>query len=347
LLKIKSLTEKQSRAFTYFLITILSITLLLSLNGLVVSYSIPDKIVEEIVIATVAQKIDLNYVVFVKSSIIYDNRTVLKPGETIYTKFFEGLNITHELKLSSSKELQNVGGTYEVYVNISSPIWFKEILVDSGDVRELLRTRSLYLNFTYLRDYISRVEREVGSSRAYTIVIVFRARTDVKLVNVSKSYTLTSTSKLEVYYDTGKPFIDVRVSSPESKYVDSYKQTRVAEVALLWVSVDIITYRVLTVITSITSAGGLAIAIIVITRSSSSKRIPALLESKYRDLIITGELEQIRHVAVVIRVKNFTDLVKVATMRRKPIVRLSSKTKFAVVDGDVTYLYEEIDKSTK
>lgn len=340
--RIKSFIRSRSKTLKLVLILVLSLTLLTSLVGLTTSYSYPDRVVEEIVRAVVTQKIDLNYLVLVKSSIIYDNRTVLQPGEKIYTKFLEGLNITYELKLSSSKDLRNVGGSYEAFINISSPIWFKEIALSQGDVSELLgRAKSLYVNFTYLRDYISRIEKEVGSSRVYTISVVFRARTNVEVVNISTSYALTSTSKLELYYDTGKPFTDVSVSIPESRYVDSVKQAKITDVNLLLVSVDIITYRVLTVFASVTSAAGLALTLVVITKVG--KKTPRLLsESKYRDLIISGELEQIKQVVAVIHVQSFTDLVKVATIRRKPIVRLgSSKTRFAVVEGDVIYLYEE------
>ncbi|MFN3267646.1 MAG: DUF5305 family protein, partial [Zestosphaera sp.] len=325
-------------------VLVLSLVLLTSLIGLATSYSYPEQVVDEIIRAVITQKIDLNYSVLVKSSIIYDNRTVLKPGEIVYAKFLEGLNITCGLELSSSKELRDFRGSYEVLVNISSPIWFKELVIGEGDARELLgKVRSLYINFTYLRDYISRIEKEVGSSRAYTISVVFRARTSIGVVNVSKSYTLTSESKLELYYDTGKPVIDIRIINPESKYVDSVKQTRITNVSLLLVSMDIITYRILAMATSITSAAALAFTLVIVTRGKPSKKITTpLLENKYRDLMISGELKQIKQVVAVIRVRSFTDLVKVATIRRKPIVRFSdSKTKFAIVEEDVIYLYEE------
>lgn len=352
-MRIKSLTRGRSKTLKLALILFLSLTLLTSLIGLVKSYEYPDKVVEEVVGVVITQKIDLNYLVLVKSSIIYDNRTVLQPGETIYTRFLEGLNVTYRLKLSSSKDLRNIGGSYEVSINISSPIWFKEVALSRGDVRELIgKAKSLYVNFTYLRDYIDRIEKEVGNSRAYTISVVFRAHTNVEVMNTSASYTLTSTSKLELRYDSGKPFIEVIVSAPESKHVDSVKQTKIMDVNMLLVSVDMVTYRVLVVLTSVTSAAGLALTLIVVTRDKAGKKIPTLLpESKYTDLMISGELEQIRHVAVVVRVQSFVDLVKVATMRRKPIIRLGSsettKTRFAVVEGDVIYLYEETMKDRR
>jgi hypothetical protein len=343
--RIKSFFVKRGRVFTRSLIIALSVVLIISLTGLVTSYNYPDQVVEEIPRAVISQRVDLSYVVLVRKSIIYDNRTVLQPGEVVYVKFLEGFNITYKLELSSSRGLGRVSGSYEVYVNISSPIWFKKIVVDSGDVGGLLgRAGSLYVNFTYLRDYISLVEREVGSSRAYTISVVFDARTNIELTNVSKSYAITSLSKLDIYYDTGKPFIDVKTSTPETKYVDSIKQVKPTEVSLILFSMNVITYRLLTMFSSITSAGLLALTLIAVTQGRSSGKPPiTLLESKYRDLIISGELEQVKHVVAVIYVRDFRDLIKVATMRRKPIVKLGSeKTKFAVVDGDVAYVYREV-----
>lgn len=348
MMRIKSSFRKRSKVFTSLLITVLCIILLTSLVCLTTSYSYSDQVVEEVLRAVVTQKIDLSYLVLVKSSLIYDNRTVLQPGEVIYTKFLEGFNITYILKLNSSKEIKSVEGLYEVYVNISSPIWSKKILISSGDVKTLVgKVRNLYVDFTYLRDYISRIEKEVGSSRAYTLSVVFYVHTNIELVNISKSYTMTSTSKLELYYDTGKPFIEVQVETPESKYVDSVKQVRLTKIPFLWFSLEVVTYRILALIASISSAGGLAFTLIAIMQGRSSRESPVILpESKYRDLIITGELDQLKHVVALVRVRDFRDLVKVATVRRKPIVKLSgSKTKFVVVDSDVTYVYEEFSES--
>lgn len=343
---IKSFFRGRSKFFIHLLIIVLCVALLASLAGLVTSYSYPDQLVEEVVRAVVTQKIDLSYVALVKGSLIYDNRTVLQPGEVIYSKFLEGLNITYMLKLSSSNEVRSVEGSYEVYVNITSPIWSKKVLITSGSVKDLLsKAENVYVDFTYLKDYISKVEKEVGSSRAYTLSVIFNARTSIEVANISKPYFMTSTSKLELYYDTGKPLIDVQASTPESRYVDSVKQARPAEVPFLWFSLEVVTYRLLTTITSITSSVGLALTLILITRNKSSEKpLLTLFEERYRDLVVTGELEQVKHVVAVIRVRDFRDLIKVATMRKKPVVKLSdsNKIKFVIVDDNVTYLYEEV-----
>jgi len=342
--RIKIFFMKRSKVFTRLLIVVSCVVLLISLVGLVTSYNYPDQVVEEIPRASISQKIDLSYVVLVKKSLIYDNRTILQPGEAIYVKFLEGFNITYGLALSSSGELRRVDGSYEVYVNVSSPVWFKKVAISSGDVRELLnKVENLYVNFTYLRDYISMIEKEVGSSRAYTVSVVFSARTNIELMNLSKSYAITSTSKLELYYDTGKPLIDVKTSTPETKYVDSLKQVKPTKVSLILISLDVTTYRLLTMLASIISAGVLALTLIVVTQGrSSEKPLITLLESKYRDLIISGELDQVKHVVAVVYVRDLKDLIKVATMRKKPIVKLGDdKTKFAIVDEDVVYVYHE------
>ncbi|MEM2021578.1 MAG: DUF5305 family protein [Zestosphaera sp.] len=339
-LSLKSRFRSVAPVLTLALVALLTI----SLATLITSYNYPEQTSEEVVTASITQRMDMDYVAFIRSSLIYENRTVLMPGEPIYTKLFEGLNITYKYLVNTGKGPASVRGSYRIYLNISSPVWGKEFLLRSGTVDELMNSPGvIYFNYTYLRDYIAMIEKEVGSSRTYTFTLIFDVRAEVMTEDSSRSYSLPMIPLFRIYYDTAKPTIDVSTEGLERTYVDSYKLVKTTRLPFLWLQFDVITYRTLLVVLSMTLAGSITILTILMTLGRAS-RVPPLLriESKYRDLIVSGELEQVKHVVAVVRLKSLTDLVKVASTRRKPIVRFDTaeSVRYAVVDSDVTYTYE-------
>ncbi len=334
----------KSRSVVLTLTLVLVALLAISLAALINSYNYPEQTSEEVVVTSIAQRMDVDYVAIVRNSLIYENRTTLMPGEPIYTKLFEGLNVTYKYLVEAGGGLAAVRGSYRIYLNISSPVWGKEFLLRSGAVDELMNNPgTIYFNYTHLRDYIAVVEKEVGSSRTYTFTLIFDVRAEVMPEGSSRSYNLPMTPLFRIYYDVAKPTIDVSAERLERTYVDSYKLVKTTKLPFLWLWFDVITYRTMLVALSMMLAGGIAFLTIMMTLGRAS-RVPPLLrvESKYRDLMVSGELEQVERVVAVVRLKSLTDLVKVASTRRKPIVRFDTaeSVRYAVVDSDVTYVYE-------
>jgi len=349
----------KSQGFRIALLIVLTTAFVISTAGLVYSYSVPSATREVYTYVKVSQKFSVDYVAYVKESLIYDNRTVITSREPVYFKLLKGLNVTYTYVLTSETPIKNVRGSYTVTLALNTTSWSKTFTIAGGDLSEVLnKTNYLYINFTELFDYISKVDKEVGgSSKTYDIIYYFSFKpTITAVVNDSKTltYQLSLTPKVKVSYEVGKSVIDFIVQDTEKEFKDTYELINPTYVRVFGLTLDLNVFRLASMTSSFICSG--LIAFIAITSTISSSREKPLVDkliNKYKDIIIASTSDEIGTTQASRKVvlTDFKDMVKVATIRKKPIIKVSneagSNVRFILVDDDVIYEYIPSEESFK
>jgi len=319
-------------------IAVLTAILVASLALLVYSYSVPPETVKTVKVAEIHQSLDISYEVYVKSSIIYDNRTVIAMGEPIYAALFNGMNISYSYRVDVDVPIRSVEGTYRIVRTISTPNWNKSAVIDQGDVNSILGKEGyLYVDFQEIMSYVNAVDKEIGVT-SRSIDVVYAYYIDVTIRTDGKTYRLKLTPTIKLSYDYAKPTISVSIAGNEDRYVDSRNITTPTYIKFMGMNIGVSAARFYSFI-SVLASSPLLTAMIILSRRTSENPVDRILK-RYGDIVITCNRISTENSNRIL-VDSFEDLVKVSTLRKKPIamVRDGENTRFVVVDEDAVYEY--------
>jgi len=320
-------------------IAVLTAVLVVSLALLVYSYSVPPETVKTVKTAEIRHSLDVGYEAYVKSSIVYNNRTVIAMGEPIYAKLFNGMNISYRYRVDADVPIRGVEGTYRTVRTIITPDWNKSaVVIDQKDVNSILGKEGyLYVDFQEIMSYVNAVDKEIGVT-SRSIDVVYAYYIDVAIRTDGKTYRLKLTPTIKLSYDYAKPTIAVSIAGNEDRYVDSRNITTPTYIKFMGMNIGVSAARFYSFISVLASAP-LLTAMIILSRKTGENPVDRILK-RYGDIVITCSRASLGNNNRIL-VDNFEDLVKVSTLRKKPIamVRDGENTRFVVVDEDAVYEY--------
>jgi len=334
-----SILRIDRRLVIFTSIAVLTAILVASLALLVYSYSVPPETVKTVKTAEIRHSLDVGYEAYVKSSTVYNNRTVITMGEPIYAKLFNGMNISYKYRVDADVPIRSVEGTYRIVRTISTPDWNKSaVVIDQRDVNSILGKEDyLYVDFQEIMSYVNAVDKEIGVT-SRSIDVTYAYYIDVAIRTADKTYRLKLTPTIKLSYEYAKPTISVSVAGNEDRYVDSRSIAVPAYIRFMGMNIGVSAAKFYSFISVLVSSP-LLTAMIILSRRTGENPVDRILR-RYGDIVITCSRVSLGNNSRIL-VDSFEDLVKVSTLRKKPIamVRDGENTRFVVVDEDAVYEY--------
>ncbi|ADM27342.1 hypothetical protein Igag_0504 [Ignisphaera aggregans DSM 17230] len=326
------------RLLMFIAIAVLSTILIASLTLLVYSYSVPLETTKTVKTAEIYHSLDIGYRVYVKNSIVYNNRSIIMMGEPIYAKLFNGMNISYRYRVSADISIRGIEGVYRIVRIINTPNWNRSIVIDQGDIDSILdKENYLYIDFQEIMSYVNAMDKEIGVS-SKSIDIIYTYYIDIAIKTIDKTYRLELTPTIKLSYDYTKPIITVSITGNEDRYIDSRNIVIPTYIRFMGMDIGVGVARFYSFILILISSP-LLTAIIILSRRTRESPIDRILK-KYSDIIITCSRISIENNNRVL-IDNFEELVKISTLRKKPIamVRDGGNIRFMVIDEDIVYEY--------
>lgn len=287
-----------------------------------------------------------DYVAELKPNIIY-NKTMLRRGEGIlYVTLTERINISFTYIFSSTPQPESVNVVMrDVTARIESPDKWTKVL-QRGELVEFLNFRgsinfTLEVNCTLLKQMVSAIDKELGVySSSYNIYIVPEILVDVRIAgrSVSEVYMPQLTIAFKAGADKGG-----YISLEGLEHVQSREVKDVVEIS----HPEVENQRILSYVATTLTTVGLTTLILVYHRATGHARkklVDAKIERMVREHkdIIVEALMPLPEVQAVVDVKSLEDLVKVAEILAKPVLKAmdGEREVFYVVDGSIKYQYK-------
>ncbi len=341
--KFKSLILNRKLALVLTLV--MASVLAMSIVAVLASYKAPIYVKEYVVKSLIDVKCGYNYVVSVRPSVTYSNRSVIKVGEPLYFRLLKEMNINLTCRLSSLKGISKVVGSYNVDLAMNSSAgWMHYIELGRGTVNSSLTKLNLKLNIGKLLDMIDRIDKEIGV-RGVSVIMNLRPviKYDVVTNNVKKHVLVTPVLSMLISYDKGVMSIDGLRYHKVLK--DGEVIRHINNITLLGLPpIPVVKAREYSLIAALTSSSGLVLTLV---RPSKKRRLGHKeISSKYSDLIIDGRLSEVGSKASIIDVSSIKDLANLAEALGRPILhsvvnRVSGVVihRYYVTDGSVVYRY--------
>lgn len=317
---------------------ILLTLLMANVIGVIIVSAIPAEIERKIVLYKVRHNILFDYITSLKPNILY-NVTVIKPGETIYLKLVELINITEMYRINSDRDIK-VEGVHTCSVFLEAPDEWKKEIYQCTPIN--FKGNSLDINYTFnvskILSYIDIIRKETGISTSEYILTI-KPRIDVKYYvdNYENQETLTPYFSITFDIQAGKLCFkqsnSTHVSDKEETIVKT-NYVNIFGVAIEAIKLKTLLYFTLTLITT-----SFILSWVIIIKEREKKDIISVINTKYEDLIIEAKDLKI-NVENIIDVKNIEDLVKISSNLGKPILHTMLKEKnhiYYVVDENTLY----------
>lgn len=338
MLKLATLPKSLAGILTYT--TLFASIVLLVLAGVLGSYAFSRDpyIVEDVVVARADAVSEYGIAFLLSPNEIYG--TVLayegKPVP-VYLALAREVLLKHTFRLSYG----TASGNYSLRVYVAHPDgWTKEIrsAADSFSARPTV-SLSERLNVTELRSFVEGLSRQAGIRLAsYSIVVVAKVDYSVALGPHVRRGSVEHRVDLEV--DQTRGWIAVRGEPSQSRPVTVSTRV-VTPVTLAGVPVE----SLRTVAPSMGVAGvALLFAYVVVFARSKETGPTVRLERKYRDLIVEGTRLPDLSSGDLVVLKDLEELVKVARLVERPVVKVSSnpgRVVYYIVDRRITYIVED------
>ncbi|MEM2363804.1 MAG: DUF5305 family protein [Candidatus Nezhaarchaeales archaeon] len=321
----------------------------LLLFSLVYLYNVHQQPILERKIVTIASYVHramYDYVAELKPNIIY-NKTILRPGEGIlYATLTNKINISFIYMFSSNPPPEAINVVMRgLTAKIESPDKWTKVL-QKEELIELLNFRGS-VNFTLevdcllLKQIVNAIDKELGVySSSYNLFIAPEVLVNARIAGRSVS---------EVY--TPQLTVTFKISADRGGYIslEGLEQTQSREIkdVIEVFHPEVESQRVLSYIATILATVGLATSMLIHYRvkwHEKKKLVDVKLSRmirEHRDVIVEA-LTSLPEVHATIEVRSLEDLVKIAEVLAKPILKAMEDEKqvFYVVDGNIKYQYK-------
>ncbi|MEM4652929.1 MAG: DUF5305 family protein [Candidatus Nezhaarchaeales archaeon] len=294
-------------------------------------------------IASYVHRAMYDYVAELKPNIIY-NKTVLRPGEgVLYTTLTNKINVSFIYTFSSNPPPEAVNVAMRgLTAKIESPDKWTKVL-QKEELIELLNLRGS-VNFTLevdcllLKQIVNAIDKELGVySSSYNLLIAPEVLVNARIAGRSVS---------EVY--TPQLTVTFKASADRGGYIslEGLEQTQSREIKdVIEVShPEVENQRILSYVATTLATVGLATSMLIhyrVKRHEKKELVDVKLSRvmrEHRDVMVEA-LTSSPEVHVTIEVRSLEDLVKVAEILAKPILKAieDEKQVFYVVDGSIKY----------
>lgn len=326
------------RSFNRKKIVFLALLILLIANviGVVIVSAMPTQIEKKVVLYKIRHNTLFDYTVSLKPNILY-NVTVIKPGETIYLKLVELVNVTEIYRVISDKEIK-VEGTHNCNVFLEAPEEWRKELYKCPPIS--FRSSNLNVKYTFnvskILSYIDTIRKETGiSTSKYVLTIKPKISVKYYVDNYEKQETLTPSFSIIFDVQAGKLRFKQSNSTRISDKVETIVKTNY--VNILGIPVEAIRLKTILYFTLTLITTSFILSWVIIVKEREEKDIISVINVKYRDLIIEAKNLKI-DVRNTVDVENIEDIAKIASNLGKPILHtvLNRKEHMYIVIGETT-----------
>ncbi|MFW6110814.1 MAG: DUF5305 family protein [Thermoproteota archaeon] len=290
------------------------------------------------------QEVDYDYTAYIHPSVLYENQTILPPGEKVYPSLVHSLNISLIYNFSSTPPAEDLEVTYNVSAILESKDkWTKKFTLTPTHTQQSTHIKETYhLDVGQIEDWIQTIEQETETrSSAYYYRIKPHIQVDA---------TLAETSITEKYIPTlnikwGSRVLDFSGLSHQNS--DSIGEYRTSQVTYTFtgLAIPIVNLRYFSYALFALIFLGLAF---FVWQSWQQKPRPEYIDTlpeEYREKIIEAQepiSEQLKK--TTLRVESLEDLAKVSQETFKPIIYETvvkegegKRHTFYVLDADIKY----------
>jgi len=330
------------------IITILGIILIISAYSTYASYQEPTTTEKEYTTISYRHSGIFDYITYLKNNTVYDNRTILYPGEgKIFKKITDHINASftynYQIAFIQNEKNTNISGNYNIQAEIQTNLWTKKYnLIPTTSFHSSEKTTSFKENFpiniTLYDKIVDEINTEIGITQSNPILYI------------KCNIATTTKTENQTIYDSFTPTINVTLNtntieiSENLSFTKSGSRTNTEEVFLQ----EVINQRENQTNISIICLA-LFIIPLIITRNkkeiiTETEKMIKKINKKYGEWIVTVEEQpKIPMKIGVIRPKSFDDLIKTSEEINKPVIHYISerdkKHVFYVLDDTITYEY--------
>ncbi|RLG80097.1 MAG: hypothetical protein DRO13_04575 [Thermoprotei archaeon] len=273
---------------------------------------------------------------YLKPNRIYDNCTISIGSELpMYLNLVEGINLSYSYRVEEAEAL----GDVELNVFLKHPDGWSKKYIEKKLNFENYTGISLYIDLNNASQYMESLCRELGQKLSFFDVVV-----DVHANHSVKVGTLvvldTNSHRISFAIDIARNRIDV---DGALAYEVPEEQKKNLSIPQKLFGLDVGTVR--SISTLITSVGVITSGALLVFRSrTSSRTFVNVIDSKYGNIIISAEDPPLLRNDRIVQVSGIEDLVKVARLLEKPIIKYidndNCTTLYIVATSDYTYVFK-------
>ena len=301
---------------------------------------------EEVAVCRYSHSGWFNYVVYLRNNTVYDNATMLHPGEgLIFRRITDHINGSFNYRFSCDSPV-NLSGSYSVVAVIQTDIWKKEFVVVAetffaGNNKNMSFNVDFPIDYPFFEGVVETIDEETGVNAGNPTLLI-------KCV----VHVMGETGD-GVFNDVFSPFLsiplgagiveingDLHQSKPGSlkKTIKVFQQSVVEQQNNLMLSTSVVFF--------------ILILFLMLTKNAAMEermeKILKQIHKKYGEWIVETEKPLGFNEIRVVALKSFEDLVKTSEELGKPIIHYTSLDAgghmFCVIDNGIQYEYGLVDE---
>jgi len=297
-----------------------------------------------------------HYQVRVKPSVLYGNRSVIGPGETIYVSLARVIDVAFRYGLNSTLPC-SVSGRYSAYMDVELPEEWRRRFALAADVPFGSDGFTFHhsLNVTEVQGLISRIEREIGmEALSYNVWVAL----DIQVSGVVGGYPIQDRFEPRLKITLTKSKIHFEGLEHTKPLVGREMRTVPNTLRLLGLPIHILHLRYLSYAAIAITASTLTVSAVVSHRGKGPEDPAQEIMRRYGRLLIRAAEppKTAGRPVTTVRLETFQDLLKVAQETGKLIIYQKTKPKapgekaihtYYVLDGTTQYTYQLETQETK
>lgn len=299
------------------------------------AYSQDPYLVEEVMVTRASAVSRYNITFNLEQNDIFGTRLSYNGSLPIYLSLLQGAEIWHSFSISQG----SATGSRTLSIYLAHPDgWAKTLLKISDTFSEKSSiTLPIQLNISETLLLMESLVKQIGGRLTeYDIIISTVVEYTATIESETRSGSINHTVALNI--DVARNRVAVK-GNPREYEPHIVTVRRELPVTLFGLSIEGL--RVATPILGIAGVALLSTYIVAFVRARESNSI-AKLESRYRDIIVEGSKLPESPAGGVVALKSLEELVKVARILERPIVKVvfNSNTVYYIVDRGTTYVVE-------
>ena len=335
-------------------IVVITLFIIVSAYSTYAAYQEPTITEQEIPTCIYTHTGQYDYRVYLKNNTIYDNASVLLPGqETYFKKIVDHINASYTYRFNADKPA-TVQGTYTLIEEVQTNLWSKDFekipkTSFSSNINYSTFTINFPINTTYYEEFVNDINEEIGAT-AQDLVL-----------NIKCTVLLSANTANGSIYETFSPSIQIPLGK---NTVEIQGELLSSETGMLETTIEVNHPEVLSqrtnmaialILFSLVLIGFVGFTATEIESRSALERQMGKIRKKYSEWIVEVEKPPKGALGVeTVLVKSLEDLIKTSEELGKPVVCYAPKSNpeyiFYVFDESLQYKYilsnnEKVKKS--
>ncbi len=358
--KIRYKTNKIKRNLRLGILVVIGLLVILSAYNAIGAYQQPTTKEETYTVPVVSYSHsgEYNFLVHLKNNLLFENNTVLKPGEaTIFKKLIDHINTSFNYKFQADQSA-TVEGTYKLEVTLQTDIWSKNYVLIPTTAFSGNEFTSVTFDFpfnTSLYEQIANTINEETGVTAQNPAIILRCT--ILTVAETQDEEIREGFAPTIQIPLGGNILEFN-GELTTKQPGTLETTETITTQLdtsqqknTWTIATIISLTFFAIFALFTTAE--------ISHESPADILYRKIQKKYGDWIVEAETLPPTGSTKVISMKSFDDLIKISEEIGKPVIHYKTTTAnpgiihtFYIFDDDIHYKHilpngETITKTAK